>query len=192
VGGVRGGAPRVNGSALLDTNVFTRGWHEQPPLASLYAKHLFGQRLLITPQTLAEARHGALKAGWGGSAQPSGPAHGAVAATPRGSPDDRGCGAASEPVSTDGPCAPPAPPQRRCLDRRRRHPLERSAARPRCGVRRLSGAGSQDRARRLTRFRWDRRDWIRRPSRSQPTTPFSFSESPVATARPRSGALLSP
>jgi predicted nucleic acid-binding protein len=28
----------------------------------LYAKHVFGQRLLITPQTLAEARYGALKA----------------------------------------------------------------------------------------------------------------------------------
>jgi predicted nucleic acid-binding protein len=55
----------VNGSVLLDTNVFTARLHEKSPLASLYAKHLFGQRLLVTPQTLAEARYGALKANSG-------------------------------------------------------------------------------------------------------------------------------
>ena len=57
----------MNGSVLLDTNVFTARLHEKSPLASLYAKHLFEQRLLVTPQTLAEARCGALKAGWGPS-----------------------------------------------------------------------------------------------------------------------------
>jgi predicted nucleic acid-binding protein len=55
----------VNGSVLLDTNVFTARLRESSPLASLYAKHVFGQRLLVTPQTLAEARYGALKAKWG-------------------------------------------------------------------------------------------------------------------------------
>lgn len=55
----------MNGSTLLDTNVFTARLHEKSPLAGLYAKHIFGQRLLISPQTLAEARYGALKAGWG-------------------------------------------------------------------------------------------------------------------------------
>jgi predicted nucleic acid-binding protein len=55
----------VNGSILLDTNVFTARLRERSPLANLYAKDLFGQRLLVTPQTLAEARYGALKANWG-------------------------------------------------------------------------------------------------------------------------------
>lgn len=52
-------------SVLLDTNVFTSRLREKPPLASLYAKYIFGKRLLVTPQTLAEARYGALKANWG-------------------------------------------------------------------------------------------------------------------------------
>lgn len=55
----------MTGSVLLDTNVFTARLREQSPLASAYAKHLFGQRLLVTPQTVAEARYGALKASWG-------------------------------------------------------------------------------------------------------------------------------
>jgi hypothetical protein len=42
--------------------VFTARLHEKSPLASPYAKHLVGQRLLITPHMLAEARYGALKA----------------------------------------------------------------------------------------------------------------------------------
>lgn len=55
----------MSGSVLLDTNVFTARLREKSPLASLYAKHLFGQRLLVTPQTLAEVRYGALNANWG-------------------------------------------------------------------------------------------------------------------------------
>jgi predicted nucleic acid-binding protein len=55
----------VTDSVLLDTNVFTSRLREKSPLARMYAKHLFGQRLLVTPQTLAEARYGALKADWG-------------------------------------------------------------------------------------------------------------------------------
>jgi predicted nucleic acid-binding protein len=55
----------VTDSVLLDTNVFTSRLREKSPLASLYAKHIFGKRLLVTPQTLAEARYGALKANWG-------------------------------------------------------------------------------------------------------------------------------
>ena len=55
----------MTGSILLDTNVFTARLREKSPLASPYAKHLFGQRLLVTPQTVAEARYGALKANWG-------------------------------------------------------------------------------------------------------------------------------
>lgn len=55
----------MTSSVLLDTNVFTARLREKSPLASGYAKHLFGQRLLVTPQTVAEARYGALTASWG-------------------------------------------------------------------------------------------------------------------------------
>lgn len=52
-------------TVLLDTNVFTARLRENSPLASSYAKHLFGQRIAIAPQIVAEARYGALSAGWG-------------------------------------------------------------------------------------------------------------------------------
>lgn len=55
----------MTGSVLLDTNVFTARLRDTSPLALSYAKHIVGQRLLVTPQTLAEARYGALKARWG-------------------------------------------------------------------------------------------------------------------------------
>jgi predicted nucleic acid-binding protein len=55
----------VTGSVLLDTNVFTSRLREESPLATIYGKHIVGRRLLVTPQTLAEARYGALKAAWG-------------------------------------------------------------------------------------------------------------------------------
>jgi predicted nucleic acid-binding protein len=50
----------------VDTNVFTawlRG--SRSPLAVQYTKHLVGKQLAVSPQTVAEARYGALKAGWG-------------------------------------------------------------------------------------------------------------------------------
>ena len=47
------------------TNVFTASLRPRSPLIALYVKHLLGQRLAIAPQTFAEARYGALKAGWG-------------------------------------------------------------------------------------------------------------------------------
>lgn len=50
----------------MDTNVFTawlRG--SRSPLVRAYAKHLVGQQFAVSPQTVAEARYGALKAGWG-------------------------------------------------------------------------------------------------------------------------------
>ncbi|MDQ6806480.1 MAG: PIN domain-containing protein [Actinomycetota bacterium] len=53
------------GTVLLDTNVFTARLRKRPVLAAQYEKHRFGQRIAITPQTVAEARYGALKAGWG-------------------------------------------------------------------------------------------------------------------------------
>ncbi len=52
-------------TVLVDTNVFTARLRERSPLATSYAKHLFGQRIAVAPQTVAEARYGALNAGWG-------------------------------------------------------------------------------------------------------------------------------
>jgi predicted nucleic acid-binding protein len=55
----------VTDAVLVDTNVFSARLREHSPLASTYAKHLFGQRIAVAPQTLAEVKYGALKAGWG-------------------------------------------------------------------------------------------------------------------------------
>ena len=52
-------------TVLVDTNVFTARLRERSPLATSYAKHLFGQRIAVAPQTVAEARYGALSADWG-------------------------------------------------------------------------------------------------------------------------------
>ena len=52
-------------TVLVDTNVFTARLRERSPLATNYAKHLFGQRIALAPQTVAEARYGVLSAGWG-------------------------------------------------------------------------------------------------------------------------------
>jgi len=66
---VRGGARAVTGTVLVDTNVFTARLRERSPLATRYAKHLFGQRIAVAPQTVAEARYGALNANWGPARQ---------------------------------------------------------------------------------------------------------------------------
>jgi predicted nucleic acid-binding protein len=67
VGGVPGGAEgRLTGRVVVDTNVFTawlRG--SGSPLALQYVNHLVGQQVAVSPQTVAEARYGALNAGWG-------------------------------------------------------------------------------------------------------------------------------
>jgi hypothetical protein len=55
----------VTGTVLVDTNVLTARLPERSPLATRYAKHLFGQRIALAPQTVAEGRYGALKAMWG-------------------------------------------------------------------------------------------------------------------------------
>lgn len=52
-------------AVLVDTNVFSARLRERSLLASAYVKFLVGQRLAVAPQTLAEVRYGALKAGWG-------------------------------------------------------------------------------------------------------------------------------
>ena len=50
---------------LLDTNVFTAQLRIRSPLLQLYKPHLAGARIAVTTQTVAEARYGALRAGWG-------------------------------------------------------------------------------------------------------------------------------
>jgi predicted nucleic acid-binding protein len=47
----------VTGTVLVDTNVFTARLRERSPLATGYAKHLFGQRIALAPQTVAELRN---------------------------------------------------------------------------------------------------------------------------------------
>jgi predicted nucleic acid-binding protein len=51
---------------VVDTNVFTASLRgTRSPLEALYAKHTAGRRIVVAPQTVAEARYGALVAGWG-------------------------------------------------------------------------------------------------------------------------------
>ncbi|TDW98139.1 PIN domain-containing protein [Kribbella sp. VKM Ac-2566] len=53
------------GTVLLDTNVFTAWLKPRSTLVPLYGKHVFGRRIAIAHQTVAEARYGAVVAGWG-------------------------------------------------------------------------------------------------------------------------------
>ena len=55
----------MNPPVVVDTNVFTAPLRKGRPLESLYAKHTVGRQIAVTPQTVAEARYGALIAGWG-------------------------------------------------------------------------------------------------------------------------------
>ena len=55
----------MTSSVVVDTNVFTARLRRDSGLASQYAKHLAGELIAIAPQTVAEARYGALKSGWG-------------------------------------------------------------------------------------------------------------------------------
>jgi predicted nucleic acid-binding protein len=52
-------------TVLLDTNVFTAWLKPRSTLVPLYGKHVFGRRIAIGHQTVAEARYGAVVAGWG-------------------------------------------------------------------------------------------------------------------------------
>lgn len=52
-------------TVLLDTNVFTSWLKPRSPLVQLYGRHVYGHRLAIAQQTVAEARYGAIVAGWG-------------------------------------------------------------------------------------------------------------------------------
>ena len=55
----------MTSSVVVDTNVFTARLRRDSGLASQYAEHLAGELIAVVPQTVAEARYGALKSGWG-------------------------------------------------------------------------------------------------------------------------------
>jgi predicted nucleic acid-binding protein len=55
----------VNGTVLVDTNVFTAPLRKGRPLEARYARHTVGRVIVVSPQTVAEARYGALTGGWG-------------------------------------------------------------------------------------------------------------------------------
>lgn len=55
----------MSGTVVVDTNVFTAPLRKGRPLEGLYAKHTVGRQIAVAPQTIAEARYGALVAGWG-------------------------------------------------------------------------------------------------------------------------------
>ena len=55
----------MNGTVLVDTNVFTAPLRADRPLQAQYRKHTFGRQIAVAPQSVAEAKHGALTGGWG-------------------------------------------------------------------------------------------------------------------------------
>ena len=44
-------------TVLLDTNVFTAWLRPRSPLVPLYGRHVYGRRIAISHQTVAEARY---------------------------------------------------------------------------------------------------------------------------------------
>lgn len=52
-------------AVVVDTNVFTSELNPRSPISRMYLKHLIGARVAVAPQTVAEARYGALLAEWG-------------------------------------------------------------------------------------------------------------------------------
>jgi predicted nucleic acid-binding protein len=52
-------------AVCVDTGVFTSTLRVDSPLQARYRRHLAGRRLVVATQVVAEARYGALRAGWG-------------------------------------------------------------------------------------------------------------------------------
>lgn len=52
-------------AVCVDTGVLTAGLRAGSTLEARYRRHLAGRRLVIATQVVAEARYGALRAGWG-------------------------------------------------------------------------------------------------------------------------------
>ena len=71
MGSVRRGIERVTArdvAVCVDTGVLTSTLRIGSPLEARYRRHLTGRRLVIATQVVAEARYGALRAGWGETA----------------------------------------------------------------------------------------------------------------------------
>ncbi len=68
MGSVRRGTERVTArdtAVCVDTGVLTSTLRFGSQLEARYRRHLTGRRLVIATQVVAEARYGALRAGWG-------------------------------------------------------------------------------------------------------------------------------
>ena len=52
-------------AVCVDTGVLTSTLRFGSPMEARYRRHLTGRRLVIATQVVAEARYGALRAGWG-------------------------------------------------------------------------------------------------------------------------------
>jgi predicted nucleic acid-binding protein len=52
-------------TVVLDTSVFTARLRRDAGTAAQYVKHLAGELITVGPQTIAAARYGAPKSGWG-------------------------------------------------------------------------------------------------------------------------------
>jgi hypothetical protein len=111
---------------------------ERSPLATSYAKHLFGQRIAVAPQTVAEARNGALSAGWGATRVEH---LSRLIARARVLPVHIDTIEAVAQLRNEcrqiGARPAPARPQRRPVDRGHRDPQAHPARRPRRDLRRL-------------------------------------------------------
>jgi predicted nucleic acid-binding protein len=55
----------LSGEIAVDTNVFTARLRRDSDLSGVYAKHVLGHTVAVAPQTVAEARYGALKSAQG-------------------------------------------------------------------------------------------------------------------------------
>lgn len=80
--------------AVVDTNVFTAILRTRSPLAAAYTKHLRGRVLAVTYETVAEARYGALRGGWGQARVDR--LEGLIGSTPLLPVDDEGASAAAQ------------------------------------------------------------------------------------------------
>lgn len=63
----------MTGAVVVDTNVFTARLRRDSGLTAQYTKHLAGELTAVAPQSVAEARYGALKSGWARVGSPSSP-----------------------------------------------------------------------------------------------------------------------
>jgi hypothetical protein len=119
-------------TVLLDTNVFTAWLRPRSNLLPMYGKHVFGQRIAIAQQTVAEVRYGAVAAGWGRAAARSRGTPAAPQPSAAGRRRDHlGLRPATPPVPRAGAPAPPEAACRRPVDRQHGDPMRSPTRRSR-------------------------------------------------------------